>query len=295
MELLDYSQGSLTGTQIRQAGYAGTIRYITSPDLAVYVGSGRAGNPKHITPAEYASHKAAGLVSYFVYQGNTTDADGGRSMGVANAQKALAGLRWIGAPVDSPVFFTNDRTTLPGASAWQAYLDGARTVLGRVGAYGFKNAILAARGHADWYWQSGRESDVVPGLTNVYQWNNGAVYLAGLKCDINRVKIPIQVQTTEEDMTKEEHDLLKEVAARLRSIHTKGFAEVGLDEPRSMAGDLSWFQDQLAGSELAKAVARQSVAVVDIPALVAGLQSAGVAGLTVEQLKAVINSARLTV
>ena len=57
---------------------------------------------------------------------------------------------------------------------WRSYLDGAASVLGidRLGAYGFGPAIDAAQGHASYFWQAGRQSDVRT-QTHIYQWNNG--------------------------------------------------------------------------------------------------------------------------
>lgn len=184
---LDYSNGTIDGHTIVNAGYSFVIRYITSPQLANPSG----GLKKHTTPAEYASHRAAGLTVYFVYQGTTADADGGFGMGVANAQKVKAGWKWLGSG-PTLTFFTNDRPTLPSPATWRAYLDGAASVLGKefVGGYGFFNAINAGLGHASAWWQSGRESDVLP-ATNIYQWNNGSALVGGKTCDINRLKKPI--------------------------------------------------------------------------------------------------------
>lgn len=181
-QLADYANGWPSGEALKAAGFAGAIRYITAPNLMNPVGH----NQKHMTKAEYDNHRAAGLKTYFVFQGNTTDADSGFAGGVANAKLAQAGLRYLGAPANSPVFFTNDRPTLPNPIAWQKYLQGARSVLGRVGQYGFRNAIDAGWLFADWHWQCGSQSVLRPGV-DIYQWNNGRKVVAGVTCDINYV------------------------------------------------------------------------------------------------------------
>lgn len=180
--LADYANGWPTGQALKDAGFNGAIRYITAPAWMNPVGR----NQKHMTRAEYEDHQAAGAITYFVFQGNTTDADSGYAGGVANAQLALAGLNYLGAPTYSPVFFTNDRPTLPNPSAWQKYLQGARSVLGRVGQYGFRNAIDAGWLFADWHWQCGSQSALRDGV-HIYQWNNGNKVVSGVTCDINYV------------------------------------------------------------------------------------------------------------
>jgi hypothetical protein len=185
-EYADYSTGTISATALRAAGFKGSVRYITSPELM---------NPpgflqKHMTRAEYQDHISHGLDVVFVHQGSTTDSDTGFSGGVTSGQRALAGLRYLGAPLSTPVFLTNDRPTLPSAASWQEYLRGGRSVLGHVGQYGFRNAIDAGWGIADYSWQCGAESTLRPGV-HMYQWNNGTRTVAGRVCDINRVFIPL--------------------------------------------------------------------------------------------------------
>lgn len=179
---VDYSADKRTGAQVAATTWngfpiTGAIRYIDAPNLL---------KTKHTNKTEYDSLLAAGLKVRLVMQDKTTDADGGYAAGVARAQRAKAGADYLG--YSGVIFFTNDRTELPNPAVWQAYLDGAASVLGlaRVGAYGFQNAMNAARGHASAFWQSGRESELV-GHANYYQWNNGRVYIAGLEADLNKV------------------------------------------------------------------------------------------------------------
>lgn len=179
---LDYSAAKLSGSTIRSAGYTGVIRYIDRPDLW---------SAKHTNATEYASLTGAGLTVHLVMQTTTTASDGGYATGVNHGSRALAGSQALG--YNGPVFFTNDRPDLPGVEQWRAYLDGARDVLGieRVGAYGFRNAMLAARGYATYFWQAGRRSDLVD-FANFWQDNNTQVSVGGITCDRNLVLIPIE-------------------------------------------------------------------------------------------------------
>lgn len=172
---LDYSAGKLTGATVSNSGYTGAIRYIDSPANL---------KAKHTSLSEYNSLRAAGLPVYLVFENSTTDADGGYSSGVANAQRALAGANYLG--YSGPIFFCNDRPTSPNAAAWRGYLDGAASVLGfgRVGAYGFYNAMDQAVGHATYFWQAGRRADV-RSFVHFWQDNNVQVTVGGISCDRN--------------------------------------------------------------------------------------------------------------
>lgn len=195
---LDYSAGTLSAATIKAAGYEGVIRYVTAPRLMNPPGR----NPKHTTKAEFDDHRRNGLKQLLVFQGGTTDADTGFSGGVANAKLALEGANYLG--YTGPVFFCNDRTTVPNPAAWRAYLDGAAQVLdkGRVGAYGFFNAMDLAVGHASYFWQAGRRSDVRKHV-NFWQDNNTQVTVGGITCDRNLPLVPMGGET-DDDMTPQE-------------------------------------------------------------------------------------------
>ncbi len=73
-----------------------------------------------------------------------------------------------------------------------SYLDGAASVVGknRVGAYGFRDFIQAAKagGHAEWLWLCGSAPDdgeLAEGWPHLYQWNGGHIYPGGLEADLN--------------------------------------------------------------------------------------------------------------
>ncbi|WP_166462951.1 glycoside hydrolase domain-containing protein [Amycolatopsis acidicola] len=195
----DYSAGKLTGTALRAAGFTGVVRYIDDPENW---------RTKHTNNAEYASLVGAGLAVVLVMEVGTSDADGGYNQGVAYAKRALSGANALG--YSGPIFFANDRTTV-NVSLWRSYLDGAASVLGigRVGAYGFKDAVNAAIGHASYFWQAGRQADVQSHV-HLYQWNNGNTSVSGITCDINylykaispvvAVASPSTARTTREEL-----------------------------------------------------------------------------------------------
>jgi uncharacterized membrane protein YeaQ/YmgE (transglycosylase-associated protein family) len=73
-----------------------------------------------------------------------------------------------------------------------SYLDGAASVLGqhRIGAYGFRDFIQAAKagGHAEWLWLCGSPPDdgeLAQGWPHLYQWNGAHIYPGGLEADLN--------------------------------------------------------------------------------------------------------------
>lgn len=193
MMLLDYSAGKISGAAIKAAGYDGAIRYITDRNSL---------GTKHTSPAEYSDHVANGLQDWLVYEVNTNDPLSGFNGGVTAAQRALDGANYVGYPSDRHIFFCFDRHALASElPPWQAYLDGAASVLGvgRVGAYGFSEAIDAANGHATAFWQCGSRT-VVRACTNFYQRNTGTAVVGGITCDINDVLLTLEYN----DMTVDE-------------------------------------------------------------------------------------------
>lgn len=195
--LLDYSAGHIAAHSILTTAIGpngeratGCIRYIDSPDRL---------RAKHTNILEWRDHLANGLKNYLVMQNTTTDADGGYPSGRANGARAKAGTDYLDRYA-GVVFFANDRTTVPDPNAWRAYLDGAASVLGlgRVGAYGFGNALDLAVGHASAFWQAGAKSSLRK-HANVWQDNNTQVKVGGITCDRNLV-----LNSIEGDMTPDQ-------------------------------------------------------------------------------------------
>lgn len=177
---LDYSARQLSAAIVKGAGHSGVIRYIddiTDKNLV---------KTKHTTKAEYDDFVRNGVPVLLVMEVSTTDADGGYNRGVAYAQRAKRGADYLG--YKGPIFFCNDKPTVSNTKAWTDYLDGAASVLGigRTGAYGFYNAMDAAKGHAAYFWQAGRKSDVRAHV-HIWQDNNVQITVGGITCDRNMI------------------------------------------------------------------------------------------------------------
>jgi hypothetical protein len=187
---IDYSATQLDGktiarTQVGPKGeYAtGAIRYIDDISNPALV------RTKHVTRAEYASLKTAGIAMDAMYmEVGVDDPLGGYPAGQVNARRAQAGMNYLGW--QGKVLFCCDRWfTSKGhvtisAKSWQDYLDGAVSVLGRTvaGGYGFADAIDAARGHVDFAVQCGSRS-AVRSWVNGWQDNNIQPKVGGISTD----------------------------------------------------------------------------------------------------------------
>lgn len=190
---IDYSAGTLTGQTVANATVGplgekatGTIRYIddiTNPNLV---------RRKHVTLAEYQSLLAAGLnVDAFFMEVSTTDPQGGYSQGQAYARRALAGANYLGS--DAKVLFCCDgwmNSVGVTASQWQAYLNGAKSVLGdRAGGYGFADAADLAAGIVPHFVQCGSRSSV-RSWVNGWQDNNVQPWVGGIQTDRIQIFTP---------------------------------------------------------------------------------------------------------
>lgn len=245
---LDYSAAKLSGDTIKDAGYTGVIRYIDSPDRL---------GAKHTNRHEYQGHLAAGLAVLLVMQTTTTASDGGFSVGQEHARRALAGADHLG--YTGPVFFTNDRPDLPNPAAWRSYLDGAGSVLGigRVGAYGFRNAMDLAVGHATYFWQAGSKKVLAP-HAHLWQDNNTQVQVGGITCDRNLIlkDIPFIGGFLMSLSDKEQRDLFNRIFGMLRQRYyakdDKGVVvEVGEGTPGAVPAAVL---DSLDGNHLVQRI-----------------------------------------
>jgi hypothetical protein len=187
---LDYSGGQiLPASAITTAGHSFVIRYVDDPALGL--------SGKHINQAEYAVLRAAGVTVWLVFEKDTTDITGGGPEGVAHAERAVAGARWLGYPAGQPIFFACDEHIAAAQIATgMAYLDGAASVLAGtwlLGAYGFPEFIQAAQagGHAQVFWQCGHDPGTGAGV-HLWQRNDLATapVIGGVPCDIDMMYLP---------------------------------------------------------------------------------------------------------
>jgi hypothetical protein len=185
----DYAAGELSPAELdRFTTYdlRFLLRYIGWPD-----------NPRCTSHYRGAYQKLAdsGRVVLLVAEQGTTDPAGGHDAGAAMAQRALDDAASAGYPDTLPIFFCADGwLSLAGipVDTAMSYLDGAASVLGkhRIGAYGFRDFIQAAKagGHAEWLWRRGSPPDdgeLAQGWPHLYQWNGAHIYPGGLEADLN--------------------------------------------------------------------------------------------------------------
>jgi hypothetical protein len=191
--LADYSAKTLTAQQLKDGmpGVIGTIRYVDAPANMT---------AKHVTPAEYANHKAAGFKQWLFFEVGRSDAAGGFAQGVAYARRAVAGAQYVGAPIDPahPIIMVCDRHLVEkglatiAVATWRSFLDGAASVIGKanLGAYGYFDAMDAAQGHASVFVQCGSRSDV-RAFVNAWQDNTTQPVVSGVQTDRNKLLIDV--------------------------------------------------------------------------------------------------------
>ncbi|MEA5367720.1 hypothetical protein VA596_49875 [Amycolatopsis sp., V23-08] len=184
---IDYSAAKLTADVIKRTKIgpdgetaSGAIRYLDAPD--------RLGR-KHTSEAEYDGLLAGGLaMDAMFFEVDVDDPLGGFAQGQAYARRAQAGADFLG--FDGVILFCCDRWFVSKnrrtitADVWQAYLDGAVSILGRerVGAYGFSDAMDAALGHVDYFVQCGSRS-AVRSFVHAWQDNTLQPLVGGIETD----------------------------------------------------------------------------------------------------------------
>jgi hypothetical protein len=184
---IDYSAAKLTADVIKRTKIgpdgetaSGAIRYIDAPE--------RLGR-KHTSKAEYDELVRGGLaMDAMFFEVDVDDPLGGYAQGQAFARRAKAGADYLG--FDGKILFCADRWFVSKgrrtitADVWQAYLDGAVSILGRgrTGAYGFSDAMDAALGHVEYFVQCGARS-AVRDFVHGWQDNNVQPYVGGIQAD----------------------------------------------------------------------------------------------------------------
>jgi hypothetical protein len=218
--LIDYSAGKLPAAVIKATAVgpagehpSGVIRYIDAPNWLT---------TKHTNLGEYQDHVRAGLTVMLFFENKPDDPLGGYAQGQAYAQRAKAGADLLG--YNGVIFFCCDRW-MSGDPAkgippipvpvWQAYLDGAVSVLSRtrVGAYGFGDAMDAARGHVDFFVQCGARAVVRP-FVHIWQDNNVQPTVGGIQTDRLLVLKPI-TQGVSDMFEQPDRDALTQVLNQL--------------------------------------------------------------------------------
>lgn len=180
----DYSWGRPTPVGLLDAGVSFVVRYVADTP-------GTSGKRIHRPEADALTHAGLDIVS--VYQTTKSFMQRGHLGGVEDAKQAHAQAVAAGMPPTRPIYFAADwDVTITQQAAVNAYLDGARTILGanRVGLYGGLRTITRALtfwltqhpGDYLWTWQTLAWSGGVWADVNMRQIQID-VTIAGADCD----------------------------------------------------------------------------------------------------------------
>jgi len=154
MKALDFSFSRPPVTQLKNAGIAGVIRYVT-------------GQGKAIDKPEFDSYVNASIPVALVFEQDTTSWRGGAGTGLAHGRLARQTASGIGFPKSRPIYAAYDTDIAPGSTDWVAaisYQMGFNTGAGGTqGAYAEAALLdeLLNRGLIKWAWQT--ESRGFPG------------------------------------------------------------------------------------------------------------------------------------
>lgn len=193
MRVLDYSAGFPGAKAIKEAGYAGAVRYIGTP-----------GNPKCATKAELEDFDRHGLGMALVFEQTAGQWRNGFEQGKRDAQLARDHADAIGWPRGRPIYMAIDQDVVTEAEfrAMGRYLDGAGEVLGRdlTGPYGeYEVCRRSAEWGFPWQWQCRAWS----GIAVIQHFQGRRLYqyfghpdggpnpeVGGVDCDVNEVNHP---------------------------------------------------------------------------------------------------------
>lgn len=156
----DYSFSRPPISALRDAGVRFVCRYLAPASPATA--------PKILEASELVSLRGAGIALVLVWEGDATDAAGGRSAGVEDARAALAQATALGMP-DAVIYYAVDFDATSGdlgpSGSVRQYAAGWASVLGaaRCGVYGgyatvaaIMGASLARYGWQTTAWSAGR-------------------------------------------------------------------------------------------------------------------------------------------
>jgi glycoside hydrolase-like protein len=194
--LLDYAAGVIPASDIRAAGAAGSIRYVSDRRPG---GTWMLGKPIQLAEARDFVQNGLKIVSCYQY-GKQSSADwlGGQSAGVAHAKRGWQLHTAAGGPVGAPVYASIDDDPSYDQYKQQVapYLRGWESVLGhqRVGVYANARTIDWALhdGLGSYFWQHNWGSP--PGFThpaaNLHQVEIDKRSVGGVGVDINNILKP---------------------------------------------------------------------------------------------------------
>jgi hypothetical protein len=194
--LLDYAAGVIPASDIRAAGAAGSIRYVSDRRPG---GTWMLGKPIQLAEARDFVQNGLKIVSCYQY-GKQSSADwlGGQSAGVGHAKRGWQLHTAAAGPVGAPIYASIDDDPSYDQYKQQVapYLRGWESVLGhqRVGVYANARTIDWALhdGLGSYFWQHNWGSP--PGFThpaaNLHQVEIDKRSVGGVGVDINNILKP---------------------------------------------------------------------------------------------------------
>lgn len=194
--LLDYAGGVLPAADIRAAGAAGAIRYVSDrrPGAAWMLGK-----PIQLAEARDLHSNGLAIVSCYQYgKQSTADWLGGESAGVEHAQRGWQLHTAAGGPGGAPIYASIDDD--PSVEQYRQqvapYLHGWESVLGhqRVGVYANSKVIDWALqdGLGSYFWQHnwGSPEGFTHPAANLHQVEIDKRKVGGVGVDVNQILQP---------------------------------------------------------------------------------------------------------
>lgn len=194
--LLDYAAGVLPAEEIRAAGAAGAIRYVSDRRPGA---DWMLGKPMQLAEAQELSRNGLKVVSCYQY-GKQATADwlGGQDAGVEHATRGRQLHAEAGGPDDAPIYASIDDN--PSFEQYREqvapYLRGWESVIGheRTGVYANSKTIEWAvqDGLGRWYWQHnyGSPGGVAHPVANLHQVEIDSRKVGNVGVDINQILKP---------------------------------------------------------------------------------------------------------
>lgn len=191
--LFDYSAGVLSAADIKAAGAAGAIRYVSDRRPGA---NWMIGKPMKLEEARDLSQAGLKVVSNYQFgKGATADWLGGQPAGVTHGKRGVELHTAAGGPATAPIYASIDDNPSYEQYTKQVapYLRGWESVIGhqRVGVYGNSKVIEWALqdGLGSWFWQHdwGTPEGFVHPAAHLHQFEIDARTVAGVGVDLNNI------------------------------------------------------------------------------------------------------------
>lgn len=194
--LLDYAAGVIPANEIKAAGAAGAIRYVSDRRPG---GSWMLGKPIQLAEARDLYQNGLKIVSCYQYgKQDTADWLGGQNAGLTHAKRGLELHTAAGGPAGAPIYASIDDDPSYEQYKQQVapYLRGWESVLGhqRVGVYANSKTIDWALqdGLGSYFWQHnwGSPHGYTHPAANLHQVEIDKRSVGGVGVDINNIVKP---------------------------------------------------------------------------------------------------------